>query len=69
MSLWPVEDRSTRDLMVLFYRGLLDRGLPPARALQDAQRTLRQAGCRPNQWAGFVLLGDWRPLPPFSAPH
>ncbi len=66
VSLWEVEDRSTRDLMVLFYRGLLDRALPPARALQEAQRTLRQAGRRPNQWAGFVLLGDWRPLPPFS---
>jgi len=66
VSLWDVEDRSTRDLMVLFYRGLLDRALPPAQALQEAQRTLRQAGRRPNQWAGFVLLGDWRPLPPFA---
>jgi len=67
VSLWEVEDQCTRDLMVLFYRGLLDRNLPPAQALQEAQRTLRQAGRRPNQWAGFVLLGDWRPLPPFSA--
>lgn len=67
VSLWEVEDQSTRDLMSLFYHGLLDRGLPPARALQEAQRTLRQEGRRPNQWAGFILLGDWRPLPPFSS--
>jgi CHAT domain-containing protein len=66
VSLWAVDDQSTRDLMVLFYRGLF-QGLPPARALQEAQRTLRgQAGSRPYQWAGFVLLGDWSPLPPFS---
>jgi CHAT domain-containing protein len=69
VSLWEVEDQSTRDLMVLFYRGLLARNLPPAQALQDAQRTLRQEGRRPNQWAGFVLLGDWRPLPAFSTPR
>lgn len=66
VSLWEVEDRSTRDLMGLFYSGLLDRSLPPAQALQEAQRTLRRQGRRPQQWAGFVLLGDWRPLPPFS---
>ncbi|HVR98043.1 MAG TPA: CHAT domain-containing tetratricopeptide repeat protein, partial [Thermoanaerobaculia bacterium] len=66
VSLWEVEDRSTHDLMVRFYRGLLERKLPPAQALQDAQRALRQAGRPPRQWAGFVLLGDWRPLPPFS---
>jgi CHAT domain-containing protein len=67
VSLWEVEDQSTRDLMSLFYRNLLGRGLPPASALQEAQRTLRQSGRRPNQWAGFILLGDWRPLPPFSS--
>jgi CHAT domain-containing protein/tetratricopeptide (TPR) repeat protein len=66
VSLWPVEDQSTRDLMVLFYRGLLGRGLAPAAALQEAQRSLARKGRRPSQWAGFVLLGDWRPLPPFS---
>ncbi|MEO6192479.1 MAG: CHAT domain-containing tetratricopeptide repeat protein [Thermoanaerobaculia bacterium] len=66
MSLWKVDDRSTRDLMILFYRGLLERNLAPAQALQEAQRDLRRSGHPPRQWAGFVLLGDWRPLPPFS---
>jgi CHAT domain-containing protein/tetratricopeptide (TPR) repeat protein len=66
VSLWPVEDQSTRELMVLFYRGLFAEGLAPAAALQEAQRTMVRAGRRPSQWAGFVLLGDWRPLPPFS---
>lgn len=65
VSLWPVPDRSTRDLMVLFYRGLIGQGLPPGRALQEAQRALWRDGRPPYQWAGFVLQGDWRPLPPF----
>jgi CHAT domain-containing protein/tetratricopeptide (TPR) repeat protein len=63
VSLWPVEDRSTRDLMALFYRNLFG-GLAPARALQEAQRALARSGRPPSQWAGFILLGDWRPLPP-----
>ncbi|HEY4564851.1 MAG TPA: CHAT domain-containing protein, partial [Thermoanaerobaculia bacterium] len=66
VSLWPVEDLPTRDLMKRFYHGLFAEGLAPAQALQEAQRALRQAGRRPHEWAGFVLLGDWRPLPPFS---
>lgn len=65
VSLWPVPDRSTRDLMDLFYRGLVEESLPPGRALQQAQRALWQDGRPPYQWAGFVLQGDWRPLPPF----
>lgn len=65
VSLWPVPDRSTRDLMELFYRGLIEEGLPPGRALQEAQRSLWLSGRPPYQWAGFVLQGDWRPLAPF----
>jgi CHAT domain-containing protein len=66
VSLWPVGDSSTRDLMTRFYHGLFAQGLAPAQALQEAQRALWQEGRRPHEWAGFVLLGDWRPLPPFS---
>ncbi len=62
VSLWQVEDRSTRDLMERFYRGLLGGGLPPGRALQEAQRSLWRAGRPPRQWAAFVLQGDWRPV-------
>lgn len=66
VSLWAVEDQSTSDLITVFYRGLR-QGLPPAKALQEAQRSLRREGRPPYQWAGFVLLGDWRPLPPFAS--
>ncbi|HEX4956250.1 MAG TPA: CHAT domain-containing protein [Thermoanaerobaculia bacterium] len=66
VSLWAVEDHSTRDLMERFYRGLLRERQPPGLALAEAQRSLLREGRPPAQWAGFVLLGDWRPLPPFS---
>lgn len=62
VSLWDVNDRATAELMTAFYRGLLERGLPPAAALRAAQQELRAeaAWSAPYYWAGFVLQGDWR---------
>ena len=65
VSLWAVDDRSTRDLMVGFYRGLVV-GRPPAEALRQAQLSLYRQGRAPYHWAGFVLQGDPRPLPPLA---
>jgi CHAT domain-containing protein/Tfp pilus assembly protein PilF len=61
VSLWPVEDRATADLMRLFYAGLFQDGLTPAAALRQAQDNLRRQPNRqaPHYWAGFVLQGDW----------
>lgn len=58
-SLWSVEDSSTRDLMVEFYRRI-QAGESLAQALQGAQLKLLTAGKTPFQWAPFVLIGDWR---------
>jgi CHAT domain-containing protein len=61
-SLWPVEDRSTAELMKRFYQAMWrrDHPLAPAAALREAQRWLRQDFRDPHSWAGFVLQGDWR---------
>ncbi|HBL29997.1 MAG TPA: hypothetical protein DD490_24420 [Acidobacteria bacterium] len=64
-SLWNVNDRSTAELMKLFYRGILERGLRPAAALREAQVTLLTdpAFLRyrdPFVWAPFVVQGEWR---------
>lgn len=61
VALWDVDDRATGELMRRFYRALLGEGLPPARALRQAQLSLRrQPRWRaPFYWAGFVLEGDW----------
>jgi CHAT domain-containing protein len=66
VSLWAVPDKSTSELMAGFYRGLLERRLPPAEALRAAQLAHHRAGLPPYRWAGFVLQGDGAPLPPFS---
>jgi CHAT domain-containing protein len=66
MSLWKVNDDSTRLLMESYYRHLLD-GSGRAEALRQAMRSLRQSHPHPHYWAPFISLGSdapLRPLPP-----
>lgn len=64
MSLWPVDDRATREWMAAYYDARLSRGDGVAAAVRAAQRA-RLAALRaahrpapPAAWAGFVPLGD-----------
>jgi CHAT domain-containing protein len=61
MSLWPVEDNATNELMQLFYEGLLN-GESKVDALRAAQRSLLHrtgsAYTHPYFWAAFRLVGD-----------
>jgi CHAT domain-containing protein/Flp pilus assembly protein TadD len=63
MSLWSVDDRATRDLMVGYYRELLS-GAGRAEAMRRVQlKMLRSPKTRhPAYWAAFIVSGDWRPL-------
>lgn len=63
ISLWQIDDKATRDLMVAYYRLLLE-GTGRSVALRQVQLDmLNHSELRhPNYWAGFVLLGDWRDL-------
>jgi CHAT domain-containing protein/tetratricopeptide (TPR) repeat protein len=60
-SLWRVPDRTTAELMALFYKAMWHDHLPAASALRAAQRSLRREPRfrDPFSWAGFVLQGDW----------
>jgi len=63
-TLWPVEDRAARELMVRFYEKLV-LGSAPAAALSQSQAEIAQGGAGerrryPYFWAGFVLIGDDR---------
>ncbi len=62
VSYWSVDDRATAELMIRFYRGMLQDGLRPAEALRRAQLSLRaeDAWKAPYYWAGFALQGEWR---------
>ena len=59
VSLWKVQDRSTADLMVNFYRQL-ERAPGKTEALRQAKLKLIQDNryAHPYYWAPFVLVGD-----------
>jgi CHAT domain-containing protein len=61
MSLWPVEDNATNELMQLFYEGLL-KGESKVEALRSAQcnllRRTSSTYSHPYFWAAFRLVGD-----------
>lgn len=66
MSLWPVDDESSREWMEIFYEGRLDRHLGTAEAVQWASRRLlerrrrRASGTAAFHWGGFLAAGRWR---------
>jgi CHAT domain-containing protein/tetratricopeptide (TPR) repeat protein len=66
MSLWSVEDESTREWMRALYEGRLRRKVDTASAVREASLTvLRDRRAKgqstlPFYWAAFVAAGDWR---------
>jgi CHAT domain-containing protein len=63
MSLWPVPDRSTSDLMVGYYKRLLNaEGRSDALRQVQLQMLARQPRAHPYYWAGFILSGQWATL-------
>ena len=63
MSLWPVSDRVTRQIMTAYYTGLKN-GLGRGDALRQAQlATLGDpARSHPFYWAAFIQSGEWKDL-------
>ena len=59
-TLWYVDDEAASLVVREFYRQLKTRGLPKARALQQAQISLiSQLRYRhPAYWAPFVVVGE-----------
>ena len=56
MSLWKVDDRSTKAFMAEFYKQWLQGKLPIPEAFRAAQQILRAKSPNPYDWAGFVLI-------------
>jgi CHAT domain-containing protein len=63
MSLWPVSDYVTRELMTSYYRGL-KAGLGRGDALREAQLAMlnRKGHEHPFYWASFIQVGEWANL-------
>jgi CHAT domain-containing protein len=60
MSLWPVSDLGTRDLMIEYYEAL-ERGEGRGDGLRHVQlEMLKREGRRhPFYWASFIQSGEW----------
>ena len=63
MSLWPVSDRVTREMMTSYYREL-KHGLGRGEALRQAQLAMmkRKGREHPFYWASFIQSGEWANL-------
>jgi CHAT domain-containing protein/Tfp pilus assembly protein PilF len=61
MSLWKVDDESTRRLRMRFYEKLM-LGEGRAEAMRQAMREVRAEHADPNYWAPFFVLGRGEPL-------
>jgi CHAT domain-containing protein len=58
VSLWQVDDRATRDLMVSFYTSLIGNSVSKAHALRSAMLATRNKYPHPYFWSAFTLMGD-----------
>ncbi|MEO9803000.1 MAG: CHAT domain-containing tetratricopeptide repeat protein [Reichenbachiella sp.] len=63
-SLWPVDDKSTSDLMINFYQ-YLDEGMTKSEALRQSKLSMINGNvhsANPYYWGAFVLIGNSGPL-------
>ena len=60
MSLWPVSDRVTQEMMTAYYKGL-KQGLGRGEALRQAELAMlkRKDRRHPFYWASFIQSGEW----------
>jgi CHAT domain-containing protein/Tfp pilus assembly protein PilF len=63
MSLWPVSDYVTREMMTAYYTGLKN-GLGRGEALRQAELAMmkRKGRQHPFYWASFIQSGEWANL-------
>jgi CHAT domain-containing protein len=63
MTLWPVSDQVTRELMNVYYAGLKS-GRGRGEALRHVQLSMlrRKDRHHPFYWAGFIQSGEWANL-------
>ena len=59
VSLWKVADKSTSDLMIDFYKNLLEEKQDFSQALQQAKLKMIDEGkhAHPFYWSPFILIG------------
>ena len=59
VSLWALEDKSTKEFMVRFYGHLVRDKLSASEALYQSMKWMRESKkYSASDWAPFVLIGD-----------
>ena len=58
-TLWEVDDKTTSELVVDFYRQYKTASLSKAQALQQAQIATMKQQKHPYYWSPFLLIGNW----------
>ncbi|MCB0851666.1 MAG: CHAT domain-containing protein, partial [Bacteroidetes bacterium] len=60
-TLWSVNDKTSADLMTLFYENL-NQGMPRDQAMQKAKMAFIDENEAPFYWAGYIVIGDPGPI-------
>jgi len=64
-SLWTINDKTSKDLMTAFYKGL-DEGMTKSAALRKAKidyiNEYRGTAISPSFWAALIVIGDNSPI-------
>ncbi|MBP5976989.1 CHAT domain-containing protein [Brasilonema sp. CT11] len=59
-TLWNVADDTTATVMTEFYNNLVNKKMPKAEALRQAQVNLLKNHRHPYFWAPYILVGNWQ---------
>ena len=62
MSLWPVSDRVTREMMSAYYTGLRPGSAVATRYASEARDAETAGREHPFYWASFIQSGEWATL-------
>jgi CHAT domain-containing protein/Tfp pilus assembly protein PilF len=60
VSLWSVNDSSTKELMVEFYQNWYGKGMNKDQAMRQAMLEVMKSREKPRDWAAFTILGEAR---------
>lgn len=58
MSLWKVNDQTTQELMVSFYKNWLEGNMSKREAFRQAQNEIKARYPHPYYWGAFVMIGE-----------
>lgn len=61
-SLWPVADKDTSELMITYYRNLVEGKKPRVAAMEEAMQVMKRKRPHPYYWAPFIVIGQDGPL-------